>query len=151
MCVVSPAYHVKCCFIYIYMLVFYRGTGQQCLWCSCPVERRRGFRCACSDKGSNSNQTRTCWSCQVTHCSSSVFYFRILVYKLCLFCVYRLCSDGDKVLLCYTTENSRVYHKEEPKSFEIQAEVNVTFYLEWLKLWCILNTWLMFFFCYIST
>nr|XP_055042109.1 ribosomal oxygenase 1 isoform X2 [Misgurnus anguillicaudatus] len=34
----------------------------------------------------------------------------------------RLCSNGDNVLLCYTTENSRVYHKEEPKSFEIQAE-----------------------------
>ncbi|KAI7799605.1 bifunctional lysine-specific demethylase and histidyl-hydroxylase NO66 [Triplophysa rosa] len=34
----------------------------------------------------------------------------------------RLCSDGDNVLLCYTTENSRVYHKEQPKSFKIQAE-----------------------------
>ncbi|KAM9703613.1 ribosomal oxygenase 1 [Menidia menidia] len=34
----------------------------------------------------------------------------------------RLCSDGDAVHLCYTTDNSRVYHKEEPKSFEIQTE-----------------------------
>ncbi|KAA0708234.1 Ribosomal oxygenase 1 [Triplophysa tibetana] len=34
----------------------------------------------------------------------------------------RLCTDGDNVLLCYTTENSRVYHKEQPKSFKIQAE-----------------------------
>nr|XP_019953193.1 PREDICTED: bifunctional lysine-specific demethylase and histidyl-hydroxylase NO66-like [Paralichthys olivaceus] len=34
----------------------------------------------------------------------------------------RLCSDGEAVHLYYTTENSRVYHKEEPKSFEIQTE-----------------------------
>uniref|UniRef100_A0A3B3X598 Bifunctional lysine-specific demethylase and histidyl-hydroxylase n=1 Tax=Poecilia mexicana TaxID=48701 RepID=A0A3B3X598_9TELE len=34
----------------------------------------------------------------------------------------RLCGDGDAVHLCYTVDNSRVYHKEEPKSFEIQAE-----------------------------
>ncbi|XP_062266907.1 ribosomal oxygenase 1 isoform X2 [Platichthys flesus] len=34
----------------------------------------------------------------------------------------RLCSDGEAVHLYYTTDNSRVYHKEEPKSFEIQAE-----------------------------
>ncbi|XP_062266906.1 ribosomal oxygenase 1 isoform X1 [Platichthys flesus] len=36
----------------------------------------------------------------------------------------RLCSDGEAVHLYYTTDNSRVYHKEEPKSFEIQAEVD---------------------------
>ncbi|XP_034756937.1 ribosomal oxygenase 1 isoform X1 [Etheostoma cragini] len=34
----------------------------------------------------------------------------------------RLCSDGEAVHLYYTTDNSRVYHKEEPKSFEIKAE-----------------------------
>ncbi|TKS75499.1 Ribosomal oxygenase 1 [Collichthys lucidus] len=34
----------------------------------------------------------------------------------------RLCSDGEAVHLYYTTDNSRVYHKEEPKSFEINAE-----------------------------
>ncbi|XP_013875429.1 ribosomal oxygenase 1 [Austrofundulus limnaeus] len=34
----------------------------------------------------------------------------------------RLGSDGDTVHLYYTTENSRVYHKEELKSFEIQTE-----------------------------
>uniref|UniRef100_A0A8C7X888 Bifunctional lysine-specific demethylase and histidyl-hydroxylase n=1 Tax=Oryzias sinensis TaxID=183150 RepID=A0A8C7X888_9TELE len=34
----------------------------------------------------------------------------------------RLCSDGDAVHLYYTTDNSRVYHKEEPKSWEVQAE-----------------------------
>ncbi|XP_051954124.1 ribosomal oxygenase 1 [Xyrauchen texanus] len=34
----------------------------------------------------------------------------------------RLCSDGDAVSLHYTTENPRVYHKEAPKSFEIQTE-----------------------------
>uniref|UniRef100_A0A8D2ZJA6 Bifunctional lysine-specific demethylase and histidyl-hydroxylase n=1 Tax=Scophthalmus maximus TaxID=52904 RepID=A0A8D2ZJA6_SCOMX len=34
----------------------------------------------------------------------------------------RLCSDGDSVHICYTTDNSRVYHKEVPKSFEIQTE-----------------------------
>lgn len=39
-------------------------------------------------------------------------------------CLPRLCSDGDVVHLYYTTDNSRVYHKEEPKSFEIDAEVD---------------------------
>ncbi|XP_037607325.1 ribosomal oxygenase 1 [Sebastes umbrosus] len=34
----------------------------------------------------------------------------------------RLCSDGEAVHLYYTTENSRVYHKEELKSFEIKVE-----------------------------
>ncbi|KAM4528782.1 ribosomal oxygenase 1 [Fundulus diaphanus] len=34
----------------------------------------------------------------------------------------RLCSNGDAVHLCHTTDNSRVYHKEELKSFEIQTE-----------------------------
>ncbi|XP_074540659.1 ribosomal oxygenase 1 [Halichoeres trimaculatus] len=34
----------------------------------------------------------------------------------------RLCSDGEAVHLYYTTDNSRVYHKEEPKSFGIQTE-----------------------------
>uniref|UniRef100_H2M7Q9 Bifunctional lysine-specific demethylase and histidyl-hydroxylase n=1 Tax=Oryzias latipes TaxID=8090 RepID=H2M7Q9_ORYLA len=34
----------------------------------------------------------------------------------------RLCSDGDAVHLYYTIDNSRVYHKEEPKSWEVQAE-----------------------------
>ncbi|XP_073672603.1 ribosomal oxygenase 1-like [Garra rufa] len=34
----------------------------------------------------------------------------------------RLCGDGDTVSLFYTTENTRVYHKEEPKSFEMKAE-----------------------------
>ncbi|MCJ8743866.1 hypothetical protein PDJAM_G00099200 [Pangasius djambal] len=36
--------------------------------------------------------------------------------------IARLCSDGEAVHLYYTTENSRVYHKEEPKSMEINAE-----------------------------
>lgn len=34
----------------------------------------------------------------------------------------RLCSDGEAVHLYYTTDNSRVYHKEELKSFEIKTE-----------------------------
>ncbi|XP_077443542.1 ribosomal oxygenase 1 [Stigmatopora argus] len=34
----------------------------------------------------------------------------------------RLCSDGVGVQLYYTTDNSRVYHKEEPKSFDIEPE-----------------------------
>ncbi|XP_029902907.1 ribosomal oxygenase 1 isoform X2 [Myripristis murdjan] len=34
----------------------------------------------------------------------------------------RLCSDGEMVHLYYTTDNSRVYHKEELKSFEIKTE-----------------------------
>ncbi|XP_050993815.1 ribosomal oxygenase 1 [Labeo rohita] len=34
----------------------------------------------------------------------------------------RLCGDGDTVSLFYTTENSRVYHKEEPKSTEMKTE-----------------------------
>ncbi|KAM6953932.1 ribosomal oxygenase 1 [Aplochiton taeniatus] len=34
----------------------------------------------------------------------------------------RLCSDGEAVHLYYTADNSRVYHKEEPKSFEMRTE-----------------------------
>lgn len=34
----------------------------------------------------------------------------------------RLCSDGDMVSLYYTTDNSRVYHKEEIKSMEVKVE-----------------------------
>lgn len=34
----------------------------------------------------------------------------------------RLCSDGDVVSLYYTTDNSRVYHKEEVKSLEVKVE-----------------------------
>uniref|UniRef100_A0A3Q4I400 Bifunctional lysine-specific demethylase and histidyl-hydroxylase n=1 Tax=Neolamprologus brichardi TaxID=32507 RepID=A0A3Q4I400_NEOBR len=37
----------------------------------------------------------------------------------------RLCNDGDAVHLYYTTDNSRVYHKEELKSFEIKPEVTI--------------------------
>ncbi|XP_040920422.1 ribosomal oxygenase 1 isoform X2 [Toxotes jaculatrix] len=37
----------------------------------------------------------------------------------------RLCSDGEAVHLYYTTDNSRVYHKEELKSFEIKPEVSI--------------------------
>lgn len=36
----------------------------------------------------------------------------------------RLCSDGEAVHLYYTTANSRVYHQEELKSFEVKAEVD---------------------------
>uniref|UniRef100_A0AAY4DKM5 Bifunctional lysine-specific demethylase and histidyl-hydroxylase n=1 Tax=Denticeps clupeoides TaxID=299321 RepID=A0AAY4DKM5_9TELE len=38
--------------------------------------------------------------------------------------IARLCSNGEDVLLCHTIENSRVYHKEEPKSLEIKSEVS---------------------------
>ncbi|XP_008282484.1 ribosomal oxygenase 1 [Stegastes partitus] len=43
------------------------------------------------------------------------------VRVLCAGCA-RLCSDGNAVHLYYTTDNSRVYHKEELKSFEIKTE-----------------------------
>ncbi|KAL0967598.1 hypothetical protein UPYG_G00254290 [Umbra pygmaea] len=36
--------------------------------------------------------------------------------------IARLCSDGEAVWLYYTADNSRVYHKEESKSFEIKPE-----------------------------
>ncbi|KAG9484174.1 hypothetical protein GDO78_009863 [Eleutherodactylus coqui] len=36
--------------------------------------------------------------------------------------IARLCSNGEACLLYYTTENSRVYHQEAPKSIEIEAE-----------------------------
>ncbi|KAI1897830.1 hypothetical protein AGOR_G00087310 [Albula goreensis] len=36
--------------------------------------------------------------------------------------IARLCSNGDEVVLCHIADNSRVYHKEEPKSFEISDE-----------------------------
>ncbi|XP_018590816.2 ribosomal oxygenase 1 [Scleropages formosus] len=36
--------------------------------------------------------------------------------------IARLCSEGDAVFLCHTVDNSRVYHKEELKSFEVLPE-----------------------------
>uniref|UniRef100_A0A674F2A3 Bifunctional lysine-specific demethylase and histidyl-hydroxylase n=1 Tax=Salmo trutta TaxID=8032 RepID=A0A674F2A3_SALTR len=36
--------------------------------------------------------------------------------------IARLCSDGEAIWLYYTADNSRVYHKEEPKSVEIKPE-----------------------------
>ncbi|XP_023662418.2 ribosomal oxygenase 1 [Paramormyrops kingsleyae] len=36
--------------------------------------------------------------------------------------IARLCSEGDVVFLHHTVDNSRVYHKEEPKCFEINPE-----------------------------
>ncbi|XP_071996864.1 ribosomal oxygenase 1 [Engystomops pustulosus] len=36
--------------------------------------------------------------------------------------IARLCSEGDACLLYYSTDNSRVYHREEPKSIEVDAE-----------------------------
>ncbi|KAM4043108.1 ribosomal oxygenase 1 isoform 2-T2 [Anomaloglossus baeobatrachus] len=36
--------------------------------------------------------------------------------------VVRLCSEGEACLLYYSTENSRVYHQEAPKSIEIDTE-----------------------------
>ncbi|XP_066488478.1 ribosomal oxygenase 1 [Tiliqua scincoides] len=42
--------------------------------------------------------------------------------RLLRYGIVRLCSEGDSVLLYYNTENSRVYHKEEPKYCEIEPE-----------------------------
>uniref|UniRef100_A0ACB8FM41 Ribosomal oxygenase 1 n=1 Tax=Sphaerodactylus townsendi TaxID=933632 RepID=A0ACB8FM41_9SAUR len=42
--------------------------------------------------------------------------------RLVRYGIVRLCNEGDKILLYYTTENSRVYHKEEPKYCEIEPE-----------------------------
>ncbi|XP_029449688.1 ribosomal oxygenase 1 [Rhinatrema bivittatum] len=36
--------------------------------------------------------------------------------------IIRICNEGDSCLLYYSTDNSRVYHKEEPKYFEIDLE-----------------------------
>ncbi|XP_017661834.1 PREDICTED: bifunctional lysine-specific demethylase and histidyl-hydroxylase NO66 [Lepidothrix coronata] len=36
--------------------------------------------------------------------------------------IVRLCNEEAGVMLYYTTENSRVYHKEEPKFFELDPE-----------------------------
>ncbi|XP_062973706.1 ribosomal oxygenase 1 [Elgaria multicarinata webbii] len=42
--------------------------------------------------------------------------------RLLRYGIVRLCNEGDSMLLYYTTENSRVYHKEEPKYCEIEPE-----------------------------
>ncbi|XP_034273619.1 ribosomal oxygenase 1 [Pantherophis guttatus] len=42
--------------------------------------------------------------------------------RLLRYGIVRLCNEGDATLLYYTTENSRVYHKEEPKYCEIESE-----------------------------
>ncbi|XP_030052384.1 ribosomal oxygenase 1 isoform X2 [Microcaecilia unicolor] len=36
--------------------------------------------------------------------------------------IIRICNEGESCLLYYTTDNSRIYHKEEPKYFEIDLE-----------------------------
>ncbi|KAM8946395.1 ribosomal oxygenase 1 isoform 2-T2 [Pelodytes ibericus] len=36
--------------------------------------------------------------------------------------IARLCSEGEACLLYYSTDNSRIYHREEPKSLEIDLE-----------------------------
>ncbi|XP_075059814.1 ribosomal oxygenase 1 [Mixophyes fleayi] len=36
--------------------------------------------------------------------------------------IARLCSEGDSCLLYYSTDNSRIYHKGEPKCLDINAE-----------------------------
>ncbi|NXX88549.1 RIOX1 oxygenase, partial [Centropus bengalensis] len=36
--------------------------------------------------------------------------------------IARLCNEEAGVILCYTTENSRVYHEEEPKFLEVDPE-----------------------------
>ncbi|KAJ8271045.1 hypothetical protein GJAV_G00122150 [Gymnothorax javanicus] len=36
--------------------------------------------------------------------------------------IARLASDGDSIVVYHSADNSRVYHKEEPKSFEISDE-----------------------------
>ncbi|CAI9569143.1 unnamed protein product [Staurois parvus] len=36
--------------------------------------------------------------------------------------IARLCSEGDSCLLYYSTDNSRIYHKEEAKFIEVDAE-----------------------------
>ncbi|XP_040285520.1 ribosomal oxygenase 1 [Bufo bufo] len=44
--------------------------------------------------------------------------------------VARLCSEGEACVLYYSTDNSRVYHQEAPKSIEVNAEhVEVIEYL----------------------
>ncbi|XP_053567893.1 ribosomal oxygenase 1 [Bombina bombina] len=36
--------------------------------------------------------------------------------------IIRLCSEGEDCMLYYSTDNSRIYHKEEPKCMEIELE-----------------------------
>nr|XP_033792154.1 ribosomal oxygenase 1 isoform X2 [Geotrypetes seraphini] len=43
--------------------------------------------------------------------------------------IIRICNEGESCLLYYTTDNSRVYHKEEPKYFEIDLELALAMFL----------------------
>lgn len=83
------------------------------------------YRCRCTAYYPDSSPNSACWMCQVmppfiafhstfTPCSCFAHKLRLP----------RLCSDGEAVHLHYTTDNSRVYHKEELKSFEIKTEVH---------------------------
>eukprot|EP00079_Xenopus_tropicalis_P025774 XP_012819253.1 PREDICTED: bifunctional lysine-specific demethylase and histidyl-hydroxylase NO66 isoform X2 [Xenopus tropicalis] len=47
--------------------------------------------------------------------------------KICLLRggIARLCSEGDACLLYYSSENSRIYHRDEPNYMEIAAELTV--------------------------
>lgn len=84
--------------------------------------------CRCATHYPDSSPSSACWMCQVIQ----LFIAFHSTFTACRFCSYlahklclpRLCSDGEAVHLYYTTDNSRVYHKEELKSFEIKAEVH---------------------------
>lgn len=80
--------------------------------------QQAGLKWTIRDEFSASDYQNNCFNDLLKHKTVSLWF------SLSSFCLHRLCSDGEAVHLYYTTNNSRVYHKEELKSFEINAEVD---------------------------
>ncbi|TNM94777.1 hypothetical protein fugu_017536 [Takifugu bimaculatus] len=100
----------------------------------CPVDaavdqKARDFLHDClppmlttAEQASSVKGARTRWECDQVMDDSSDISTRTRIRLLRAGCA-RLCSDGEAVHLYYTTDNSRVYHQEELKSFEVNTEL----------------------------
>lgn len=113
-------------------LIALRWAGNQCARSCNQMGRRYSEGCGCPYYYQDPNKNSPCNVCKVKLKKTRTFSFPVfvwldgLIWSVC----GRLCSDGDAVHICYTTDNSRVYHKEELQSFEIQTEV-ISFFLIW--------------------
>lgn len=113
---------------------FHRGSGQQRQRSACSLGEWQSSGSWRTHHDWEQNQTPACWMCQVSQlclmlsaipgCKADTNLFGWRWRSFGPFCLPRLCSDGEDVHLYHTTDNSRVYHKEELKSLEIPAQVN---------------------------
>ena len=133
------------------------GEGQQCLRCPGTLGGWRGVGLGQSREASDQDPPHTRRNSKVVHTHLGMPFQTFLlswiscktipIEKYCnypdlrvltnVFCgpwCWRLCSDGEEVSLYHTMENSRVYHKEELKFFEIKPEVSSSVLVLFLRL-----------------